>query len=88
MNVYTVYICGIKGYQYGVPVEHVDAKSAAEEIAFKHTGIQRVKYLGTVLSKRGLCKQDIHIYEDEHGWIYNVHRNGVPAYEKLCYNQA
>ena len=71
MNVYTVYVCGIKEYQDGVPVEGFDAKSAAEEIAHKHTGIQRVKYLGTV---KGCSKQDIHVYEDEHGWIYNVHR--------------
>jgi hypothetical protein len=75
MHNYIVYICNVEEYYNGVPVKHVDAKSAAEVIAFKHTGIERVRYISTIYAKPGLCKVDIHVYEDEHGNIYNVHRD-------------
>lgn len=71
---YTVYVCGIKDYCDGVEVRHVDAKSACEQIAHDLTGIERVKYLGTV---KGCSQKDIHVYEDEKSWIYNVHRSNV-----------
>jgi len=71
LDQYLVYICGKEGYTKGVPVDHVSAKDAAEAIAHEVTGIQRVKYLGTV---KGCSKREIHVYEDEHSWIYNVVR--------------
>jgi len=79
MNSYLVYVCGKKYYTEGVPVDHVGAKEAAEVIAYEITGIQRVKYLGTV---KGCSKREIHVYEDEHHWIYNVvlliHQSALP----------
>lgn len=76
MNSYKVYVCGYEGYTDGVDVEHFDAKGAAEQIAYDITKIERVKYLGTV---KGCSKREIHIYEDEDGWIYNVVNMSLPV---------
>ena len=66
---YLVYVCGKTGYTDGVPIDHDSAENAARAIAGEITGVEKVTYLGTV---KGCSKRDIHVYEDEQHWIYNV----------------
>lgn len=69
MEDYDVWVAGVEPAP--IKISAADARHAAEQVAHTQTGIERVKYHGTVENSGRV----IHVYEDERGLIYNSERH-------------